>query len=137
MPRCISSTSPDARSAIRYFARRPSPVTVCPSSRATKSFWNGNRKSLRRASALTIFAPSITGCRPRRTVSTSGNSGMASSAGPFREFDMIVEGVGDGHRGSAPGLFDQAGPRVAVLLGQQFGVIGGEPRHLDRDLGAG
>jgi hypothetical protein len=25
---------------------------------------------------LTIFAPSITGCRPRRTVSTSGNSGM-------------------------------------------------------------
>ena len=25
------------------------------------------------------FDPSMTGCRPRRTVSTSGNSGMASS----------------------------------------------------------
>ena len=29
MPRCISSTSPDDRSASRYFARRPRPVTVC------------------------------------------------------------------------------------------------------------
>src|ERR1700709_2630402 len=76
IPRCISSTSPEPRSAIRYLARRPRPVTVWPSSRATKSFWNGNRRSLRLASALTIFEPSMTGCRPRRTVSTSGNSGM-------------------------------------------------------------
>ena len=30
MPRCISSTSPEARSAIRYLARRPRPVTVWP-----------------------------------------------------------------------------------------------------------
>ena len=45
MPRCISSTSPDPRSASRYLARRPRPVTVWPSSRATKSFWNGNRRS--------------------------------------------------------------------------------------------
>ena len=29
MPRCISSTSPDDRSASRYLARRPSPVTLC------------------------------------------------------------------------------------------------------------
>jgi hypothetical protein len=27
---------------------------------------------------LRIFDPSMTGCRPRRTVSTSGNSGMGS-----------------------------------------------------------
>src|SRR6202012_814711 len=76
MPRCIKSTSPEERSAIRYLARRPRPVTVCPSSRATKSFWKGNRRSLRRASALTILDPSIAGCRPRRAVSISGNSGM-------------------------------------------------------------
>ena len=31
------------------------------------------------ASALTIFEPSMTGCRPRRTVSTSGNSGMGGA----------------------------------------------------------
>ena len=30
MPRCISSTSPDDRSASRYLARRPSPLTVWP-----------------------------------------------------------------------------------------------------------
>ena len=30
MPRCITSTSPDERSASRYLARRPSPLTVWP-----------------------------------------------------------------------------------------------------------
>src|SRR5882672_8505207 len=78
MPRCISRTSPEPRSAIRYLARRPRPVTVWPVNRATKSFWNGNRRSARRASALRIFEPSITGCSPRRTVSTSGNSGISA-----------------------------------------------------------
>ena len=47
MPRCISSTSPDERSASRYLARRPSPSTVLPSSRATKSFGSGQRRSPR------------------------------------------------------------------------------------------
>ena len=32
-----AATSPEASSATRYFARRPRPSTVCPSSRATKS----------------------------------------------------------------------------------------------------
>ena len=37
-PDASSSTSPEPRSAIRYLARRPRPVTVWPSSRAIKSF---------------------------------------------------------------------------------------------------
>src|SRR6516225_12089848 len=82
MPRCIRSTSPEPRSAIRYLARRPSPVTVWPCSRAAKSFWKGKRRSARRASASRICAPSITGCKPRRTVSTSGNSGMPVRSAP-------------------------------------------------------
>src|SRR6266851_6796836 len=76
MPRCIKSTSPEARPASRYLARRPRPVTVWPVSRPTKSFWKANRRSFRRTSASIILDPSMTGCRPRRTVSTSGNSGM-------------------------------------------------------------
>ena len=47
MPRCISSTSPEDRSASRYLARRPRPVTVWPSSRLTKSFGSGQRRSPR------------------------------------------------------------------------------------------
>src|SRR5271168_5064947 len=75
MPRCISSTSPEDRSAVRYLARRPIPVTIVPSIRLAKSFGSGRRRSGRRASTLTMRAPSITGCSPRRTVSTSGSSG--------------------------------------------------------------
>ena len=76
MPRCISSTSPEDKSASRYFARRFKPSTVAPSSRLLKFFGNGKRRSGRRCSTRTKRAPSITGCRPRRTVSTSGSSGM-------------------------------------------------------------
>src|SRR5215475_251116 len=78
MPRCISSTSPEARSAVRYLSRRPMPVTVWPSSRFTKSRGSGRRKSGRRASTRTMRLPSITGASPRRTVSTSGSSGTGS-----------------------------------------------------------
>src|SRR5215212_9108559 len=76
MPRCISRTSPEVRSARRYLARRPSPMMVWPVSRAAKSRWNGKRRSLRLTSIFAIRDPSMAGCRPRRTVSTSGNSGM-------------------------------------------------------------
>src|SRR5262245_54371619 len=80
MPRCITSTSPEERSASRYFARRPSPSTRLPSSRATKSFGSGQRRSPRCASTLVKRAPSMTGCSPRRTVSTSGSSGIRSAS---------------------------------------------------------
>ena len=49
--------------------------------RLTKSFGSGQRRSPRRASTCAKRAPSITGARPRRTVSTSGSSGMDYSPG--------------------------------------------------------
>src|SRR5712691_5560302 len=76
MPRCMTRTSPEERSARRYLARRPNPTTVLPSSRAAKSFGSGQRRSRRCATTLAKRTPSMTGARPRRTVSTSGNSGM-------------------------------------------------------------
>src|SRR4051794_33524606 len=76
MPRCITSTSPDERSANRYLALRPSPLTVWPLSRCTKSFGSGQRRSPRWATTSTKRAPSMTGASPRRTVSTSGSSGI-------------------------------------------------------------
>ena len=53
--------------------RRPS----CPVSRAAKRSGNGKRRSGRRCSTRSIRAPTIAGSRPRRTVSTSGSSGMS------------------------------------------------------------
>ena len=46
------------------------------SSRCAKSFGSGQRRSPRRSSTLVKRAPSIAGSSPRRTVSTSGSSGM-------------------------------------------------------------
>src|SRR5262249_45577676 len=60
----------------RYLARRPSPVTVFPSSRQMKSLGSGCRRSGRLSSTLSKRAPSMAGSRPRRTVSTSGSSGI-------------------------------------------------------------
>ena len=83
MPRCITSTSPEDRSASRYLARRPSPVTVWPfeprrrNPSAAASAGRGGR-----ASTLAKRAPSIAGARPRRTVSTSGSSGMSFPGQP-------------------------------------------------------
>src|SRR5690606_4986427 len=57
---------------------RPAVDMRRPSSRAPKGEGRGKRRSGRRASTLSMRAPSITGCRPRRTVSTSGSSGMAA-----------------------------------------------------------
>ena len=82
MPRCINSTSPEDKSASRYLARRPSPSTVLPSRRAAKSFASGQRRSPRWAMTLVKRAPSITGASPRRTVSTSGSSGMVNELPP-------------------------------------------------------
>ena len=80
MPRCITSTSPDDRSASRYLARRPSPLTVLPLSRFTKSFGSGQRRSPRCATDLVEARALHHGRRPRRTVSTSGSSGMVSTS---------------------------------------------------------
>ena len=46
----------------------------------TKSFGSGQRRSPRCATTLSKRAPSITGASPRRTVSTSGSSGIQAAA---------------------------------------------------------
>src|SRR5215207_5525090 len=76
MPRCMTSTSPDDRSATRYLARRPRDVTVRFSSRAAKRSGKGKRRSGRRCSTRAKLAPTSAASRPRRTVSTSGSSGI-------------------------------------------------------------
>ena len=53
-------------------ARRP----PGPVSRSTKRSGNGKRRSGRRCSTRSIRAPTIAGSSPRRTVSTSGSSGI-------------------------------------------------------------
>ena len=58
------------------FARRRSWTTVRPVNLAPKRSGKGTRKSFRRTTAEAIRRPSSTGCSPRRTVSTSGSSGM-------------------------------------------------------------
>ena len=134
MPRCISSTSPDDRSARMYFARRPSPVTVCPSSRLTKSFGSGQRRSPRRASTRSKRAPSITGCRPRRTVSTSGSSGIGAqsfAAAHFAETDAVAERIGDGHLGLGPVAALDPRTEIAIAPGADLRMIVPHPAHAD------
>ena len=77
IPRWQIRSGPPSIVAVRYLARRPSETIRRPDSRSAKFSGSGNRRSGRRASTLRMRAPSMTGCRPRRTVSTSGSSGMA------------------------------------------------------------
>src|SRR5277367_5943943 len=124
MPRCITSTSPDERSVSRDLARRPSPVTVLPSRRATKSFGSGHRRSPRRNSTLEKRAPSIAGSRPRRTVSTSGNSGIRlrcvtllyDLGRRLAESDPVTERIDHGKFGHVPILLLQARFVMAIVL---------------------
>src|SRR6266851_579003 len=76
MPRC-SKRSPVASSSTRmYLPRRDSPPISAPSSRLASIGGNGRRRSGRRNSARTIRRPVMRNARPRRTVSTSGSSGI-------------------------------------------------------------
>ena len=54
MPRCMTSTSPEARSARRYFARRPSAVTVRPAGARRSARGSGKRRSGRRCSTSSM-----------------------------------------------------------------------------------
>jgi hypothetical protein len=82
MPRCITSVSPDESGVTRYFARRVTDITRVPIRRAAKFSGSGPRKSARRAITASKRAPAITGSSIRRTVSTSGNSGMTRPVRP-------------------------------------------------------
>src|SRR4051794_30856296 len=136
MPRCISSTSPDDKSASRYLARRPMPVTHSPRSRKAKLFGNGKRRSGRRTSTFTKRAFSITGCSPRRTVSTSGSSGIGSClvgdrVCPLAKRDPIVERIGYRQLRHAPVLLLQPGPIVAIFLVDQLAMQGLNAGHVN------
>ena len=76
MPKCESRIKPPDSRISKYFARRSTLIICLPLSFSPKSTGSGNRKSGLKASAFAIIVPSSTGVRPRRTVSTSGNSGI-------------------------------------------------------------
>jgi hypothetical protein len=65
------------RSARMYFDRRRRRSTRAPVRRSAICAGKGQRRSGRFTCAFAITAPSSTGARPRRTVSTSGSSGNA------------------------------------------------------------
>src|SRR5262245_24079308 len=79
IPRCMSRLSPPSRPTRRYFARRPTVSMRLPASRRAKPPGKGTRKSPRFSSTFSIRRPIMALSRPRRTVSTSGSSGMATS----------------------------------------------------------
>ena len=61
-----------------YLPRRSMPSTAGRAA-ARRRAGSGKRRSGRRCSTSTSRLPTSTGTRPRRTVSTSGSSGMAAS----------------------------------------------------------
>src|SRR5690606_19674635 len=77
MPRWLNSVAPPESPNSRYLARRPTPVTVWPSSAGLRPAGRGKRRSARLSVTSVMVAPLSQGSRPRRTVSTSGSSGMA------------------------------------------------------------
>src|SRR5438270_372250 len=86
-PRC-SSNRPVSSSSIRmYLPRRARAPISAPSSRSASIGGNGRRRSGRRNSAWTMRRPLMRRARPRRTVSTSGNSGIG------RPFDKVRFGA--------------------------------------------
>ncbi len=79
MPRCMRSTVPSSSSASRYLARRRRADDRPALQPGRETLGKGKRRSGRRASHARC-APPITGASPRRTVSTSGSSGIRSPA---------------------------------------------------------
>ena len=79
MPRCISSTSPEAEIGQHIFGAAAEAGHGLAVEPRQKILLQRKPQILAPRLRLTIFAPSITGCRPRRTVSTSGSSGMSMS----------------------------------------------------------
>lgn len=63
-----------------YFDRRRSRRTRWPVSRSAMRGGKGQRRSARFTRASAISLPAIAGSSPRRTVSTSGSSGIGHSA---------------------------------------------------------
>src|SRR5712671_3916305 len=94
MPRC-SSNSPVSSSSIRmYLPRRARAPISAPSSRSASIGGNGRRRSGRRNSAWTMRRPLMRRASPRRTVSTSGNSGIGRPLDKVRFGAVIAREYG-------------------------------------------
>ena len=78
MPRCTASTSPLSRWTQMYLARRSRRSTVRPVSRSANAPAAESAGPCGAARRCTKRRPRSTGSRPRRTVSTSGSSGIAA-----------------------------------------------------------
>src|SRR5689334_15042748 len=76
MPRWTIRVWPSSSRISMYFARRSMAVTVRPSTFAANLAGSLTRRSLRRWISRAMRWPTMRGTRPRRTVSTSGSSGM-------------------------------------------------------------
>ena len=95
MPRCMISVSPLSSAARIYFARRDRFSTRRPARRSAKRSGKGKRKPARRSSILSIFASTSTGARPRRTVSTSGISGIGMALDDCEKRRAVFLQLGD------------------------------------------
>src|SRR5579859_3040798 len=112
MPRC-SSSNPSPSSSIRmYLPRRCSAPIWAPSRRRASAGGNGRRRSARFNCARTMVRPLIFSARPRRTVSTSGSSGMRG--GPFDEVRGIVGARGGAALSSCPMIADETSGETAA-----------------------
>ena len=80
IPRC-SSALPAAVSSSRYLARRRTASMRCPGSSSRTSSGMGQRRSGRRRVSAATRRPTRCGAKPRRVVSTSGNSGIRKLRG--------------------------------------------------------
>src|SRR5690606_31713273 len=134
MPRWQISSGPPSVSMVRYLARLPSETIRWPASRSEKTGEKGNRRAGRRVSAERMRAPSITGCKPRLTVSTSGSSGMAGN-------DLVERGaVGAGRQAEMGGdrLAHVGESRAQSDISARQAGRAAEDRHpLARMVGAG
>src|SRR3954452_23282023 len=153
MRRWQTSVRPSARPMARYLPRRPTPVTTAPSSSCATAV--GSAGAVRRPSRMstpTSSRPTSTSTSPRRTVSTSGSSGIDV---PEQQWLAVGRRVADleacGHSvqvGLAPGVHRRqriAGrDAVAALAAHEHtdGVVdlvllrtasGPQPHHLLAD----
>src|SRR5436305_3551117 len=97
-----------------YLPRRARAPISAPSSRSASIGGNGRRRSGRRNSAWTMRRPLMRRARPRRTVSTSGNSGIGRPLDKVRFGAVIAREYGKDYascRMSEPETRGEAGSR--------------------------
>src|SRR3984957_8633284 len=110
MPRCAMRVSPPSSWNRRYLARRLTSTMRWPVSLLAKAGGKGKRMSARRNWTSRIRAPSIAGVRPRRTVSTSGSSGIAGIPDRGEKDRAVFLQLDDADAMNAGQFVEAAGP---------------------------